>query len=207
MRIFVIVLLVSAGFCAAAPEPAVIPEPGDWTLDVRFEHPRQIVLRDAGGRPVRFWYVVLSAANHSGRDLDFYPQCELVTDTFRVVPAGQHVPPQVFEHIRLLHQGDYPFLEPLEGTSNKVLQGSDNAMDIAVIWPDFDDRAKQIRLFAAGMSNETAAVEHPTARDGQGKPVRVFLRKTLELTYSLRGDTALREGLLVVYEGKRWVMR
>jgi hypothetical protein len=207
MRVVILALLVSAGFCAAAPEPAVVPGPDDWTLDVRFEHPRQVVLKDAGGQPVRFWYLILSLTNDYDKDIGFYPQCELVTDTFRIVPAGLHVPPQVFEQIRLLHQGDYPFLEPLEGTSNKVLQGSDNARDIAVIWPDFDDRAKLIRIFVAGLSNESAAVEHPVAREGQEQPVHVFLRKTLELTYSLRGDTTLREGLLVVHEGKRWVMR
>ena len=30
--------------CLAAPEPAIVPGPRDWTVDVTFEHPQQITL-------------------------------------------------------------------------------------------------------------------------------------------------------------------
>ncbi len=46
MRGLVIGVLVLAmfGVCWAAPAPAVVQKPGDWTLDVRFENPQQITL-------------------------------------------------------------------------------------------------------------------------------------------------------------------
>jgi hypothetical protein len=76
-----------------------------------------------------------------------------------------------------------------------------------VIWPDFDPQAKNLQLFITGLSNETVAVDHPVLKDQMGEPVKVFLRKTLELSYSLKGDQILRTNGSFTYQGKRWVMR
>lgn len=202
------ILAVMAGVCMAAPEPAIVPGPDIWTVDTTFDHPQQIILRfDDESRPKRFWYTIVTLTNKTKRDVDFYPKCELMTDTFQIIPAGKGVPATVFEQIKRRHQGIYPFLESLEVTSNKILQGEDNTKDIAIIWPDFDAKAKNIKLFIAGLSNETVVIEHPVAKDEAGKPIKVFLRKTLEISYSLGGDPALRSDVKITYKGKRWVMR
>jgi hypothetical protein len=130
-----------------------------------------------------------------------------MTDTFRIIPTGKGTTPAVFGHIKKRHQSRYPFLEPLEGVGNKILQGEDNARDVAIIWPDFDLQAKSIKVFITGLSNETVAVDHPVAKDETGKPLKVFLRKTLELSYDLRGDPSLRADSDLAYQGKRWIMR
>ena len=194
--------------CLAAPEPAIIPAPGQWTVDVEFTHPQQIVLRrTSDNQPVRFWYVILTLTNNTGKDVGFYPKCDLMTDTFQINPAGKLVSPVVFERIRKRHEKRYPFLELLDKTSNKILQGEDNTKDIAIIWPDFDTQAKNIKIFITGLSNETAEVIHPVATDDQGKLIKVYLRKTLELSYNLKGDPALRSAISLAPEEKRWVMR
>ena len=113
----------------------------------------------------------------------------------------------VFKHIKKRHQSKYPFLESLEKAGNRILQGRDNTKDIAIIWPDFDAKAKNIKLFISGLSNETVAIDHPRAKDQSGKPVKVFLRKTLELSYAMRGDAAFRSQAMLMYKSKRWVMR
>lgn len=193
--------------CLAAPEPAIIPGPGQWTLDVEFTHPQQMVLqRGSDNQPVRFWYVILTLTNNTGKDVGFYPKCDLLTDTFQIIPAGKSVSPAVFERIRKRHEKRYPFLEILDKTGNKILQGEDNTKDIAIIWPDFDIQAKNIKLFFTGLSNETAEVNHPIDRE-DGEPVKVYLRKTLELSYNLKGDPALRSSVSLAQEEKRWVMR
>jgi hypothetical protein len=145
--------------------------------------------------------------NKTNRDVDFYPDCELVTDTFEIMPAAKGVPASVFERIKRRHRKEYPFLESLEHIDNRILQGEDNMRDIAIIWPDFDARANAIKIFIAGVSNETVAVEHPTAKDETGEPVKVYLRKTLELSYSISGDAAFRTSDKLAYEGRRWIMR
>jgi hypothetical protein len=95
----------------------------------------------------------------------------------------------------------------LAKAGNRILQGEDNTKDIAVIWPDFDTKAKNIKVFIAGLSNETVAIDHPMAKDQAGKPFKVFLRKTLELSYAFKGDPALRSDASLTYKGKRWIMR
>ena len=202
------ILMVMACMCLAAPEPAIVQGPDDWTVDVIFEHPQQIILHLSGDdRPRRFWYTLITLTNKTNRDVDFYPRCELMTDTFQITPAGKGVSAAVFERIKRRHQGKYPFLESLEKTSNKILQGEDNTKDIAIIWPDFDARAKNIKIFIAGLSNETVAIDHPIVKNDTGGPVKVYLRKTLELSYGISGDAALRSYAKLTYNGKRWVMR
>ncbi len=191
-----------------APEPAIVPAPGQWTVDVEFTHPQQIVLRiGPNNQPIRFWYTILTLTNHTGNDVDFYPKCDLMTDSFQILPAGRGVTPAVFEQIRTRHRGKYPFLEALDKAGNKILEGEDNAKDIAVIWTDFDPQATSIKLFITGLSNETAVVPYPIQKVDSGTPQQVFLRKTLELSYDLKGDPSLRADTSLTYKGKRWIMR
>jgi len=194
--------------CLAAPEPAIVPGPDDWTVDVTFEHPQQIALQLRGESKLRrFWYTIITLTNKTNRDVDFYHKCDLMTDTFEIIPAGRDTSAAVFEQIKRRHRRRYPFLESLEKAGNKILQGEDNTKDIAIIWPDFDAQAQNIKVFITGLSNETAAIGHPIAKDKTGNPVKVFLRKTLELSYKLRGDTTLRSDVKVTYKGERWIMR
>jgi len=192
----------------SAPEPAIVPNPGDWTVDVTFSHPQQILLQpDALGTPRRFWYIILTLVNNTNLDIDFYSQCDLMTDTFEIIPAGRNVSPMVFELLKTRHKSRYPFLEPLQKAGNKILQGEDNAKDIVVIWPDFDAQANNLQVFISGLSNETVAIDHPVEKDEMGRPIQVYLRKTLELNYSLRSDPAVRSDSDIAYKGKRWIMR
>jgi len=203
-------VLVSAvaGFCFAAPRPAIVQRPGQWTLEVRYEQPQQMVLPWGPTGESRFWYMIVTVTNRTGQDVDFYPKCDLLTDTFQIVPAGRGVSPAVFQVIKERHQGQYPFLESLQTVGNRVLEGEDNAKDIAIIWQDFDTQALGFKVFISGLSNETAVIPHPVAVDAaSGRPVPVYLRKTLELTYALRGDPALRSSVEVVPKGHGWVMR
>jgi len=201
----VIAAVLVSCLALAAPDPAIVPKPGDWTLELRFEQPLQIVL--PGAVQQRFWYTILTLTNKSGKDVDFYPACELVTDTLQVVPAIKGTSAVLFEKIKNRHQGRYPFLQLLENAGNKVLQGEDNTMDIAVIWPDFDPNAKTVNIFVSGLSNETVVVDHPTEKDQDGQPVKIYLRKTLELTYAIAGDPKFRSDQKLKFESKRWVMR
>jgi hypothetical protein len=202
------ILVVTACVSLAAPEPAIVQGPDDWTIDVTFGNPQQIILQASGDKePKRYWYTIITLTNKTSHDVDFYPKCELMTDTFEITPAGKGTPAAVFEQIKKRHQRKFPFLESLENAGNKILQGEDNTKDIAIIWPDFDAQAKSIKIFIAGLSNETVAIDHPTAKDETGKPAKVYLRKTLELSYKLGGDAAFRSSTKPIYEGKRWVMR
>ena len=149
------------------PTPAIVQRPGQWTLDVRYEHPQQLVLPWGPGGEQRFWYMIVTVTNRTGMDVEFYPKCDLMTDTFQIVPAGRAVPPVVFEMIQQRHASRYPLLESLQSVPNRVLEGEDNARDIAIIWQDFDPQAASFQVFVSGLSNETAVIAHPVASGRQ----------------------------------------
>ena len=52
MKNIVYATLAACGLVAclsiAAPQPAIVPGPSEWTVQTRFEHPRQITLRLPG---------------------------------------------------------------------------------------------------------------------------------------------------------------
>ena len=212
--LIVLLLVLSLGmtaFCYAYPKPAIVAAAGEWTVDVEYSRPFQISMRLPGDRrsvrPRRFWCMILTVTNNTGKDVPFYPACDLVTDTFKVIPAGKDTMQIVFKKIKNLQQGRYPFLEPLEYVGNKLLQGEDNAKDIAVIWPDFDIDAKNVALCIAGLSNETVPIDHPIKKDENGNPEKVLLRKTLRLSYSIGGSPEFRGQAALKFKTRNWVLR
>ncbi|MDO8301617.1 MAG: hypothetical protein Q7T18_00095 [Sedimentisphaerales bacterium] len=205
---FILVILLVTNAVLAAPQPTRVKLPGTWTLDVTFENPQQICVRIPGNNTLtRFWYMILTLTNDTGHDVRLYPDIWLTTDTFQSVQASKDAIENVFNKIRTRHQGRYPFIEPFEFVDKMVLQGADNAKDLAVIFPDFDPCAKQVSIFIGGLSNETAIVNHPTEKDQNGDPVKVVLKKTLELQYAIPGDPSQRDSQTLDFIDKRWVMR
>ena len=199
------VLLLSAVLSHAAPKPAIVQGPLLWTADATFEHLQQIVYQPSEqSKPRRFWYLILTVNNNTGKDIEFYPQYDLMTESFEILPAGKRVPQEIFEIVATLYRDKYPLLESTATADNRILQGEDNARDIALIWSDFDSGAKNVKLFITGLSNETAVVNAPGTGDTSQ---RVYLRKTLELRYHLKGDAAWRSNGDIVYQGHQWVMR
>lgn len=211
IRFFYLVLAIvfsSASLCRAYPKPAIAPELTEWTLEIVFDQPQQISVKiPSHAKKERFWYIILTLTNNSGSDVGFYPSCDLFTDTFQIIPAGIRTQQRVFKQIKLKHQGKYPFLESIDFVAPKFLQGPDNAKDVVIIWRDFDAKAKNIDLFIGGLSNETVVVAHPAETDENGEPVKVYLRKTLDLKYAIGGDETFRQSAKLVFKGKSWVMR
>lgn len=204
----IVTFLIFSCTSAAAPEPAIVQGPGLWTINTVFTPIQSIVLKQGtDNKPVRFWYTIVTLTNNSKQDVDFYPKCELVTDTFQIIPAGKGVGSMVFEEIKKRHKSKYPFLELLGKTDNKILQGEDNTKDIAIIWQDFDHDAKNIDVFIAGLSNETAVIEKPDTADQNKEAEKVYLRKTLKLKYNIKGNPASSKGASLEYKNKSWVMR
>ncbi|MEJ5260485.1 MAG: hypothetical protein WHS88_09870 [Anaerohalosphaeraceae bacterium] len=199
---------ILSGLVVGWPRPSAVPEKGRWTLDITYEHPVLIqVPSPQTGQPKRFWYMIFSVTNLSSEEeVPFYPKFELVTDTFQILSAGQGEPFSVFETVRARHRGQYPFLESLDFEDHRIRKGQDNRRDFVVFWPDFDEKAKEVRFYLAGLSNETIAIEHPTLRE-QDRPVQVYLRKTLQLTYSIGADPQLRGQASLRFENQDWVMR
>jgi hypothetical protein len=202
-----ILVVLFAVIGSAAPKPAIVQGPKLWTANVEFEPLRQIMYQPTEhAKPRRFWYTIITIANHTKQDIEFYPQCDLMTETFQILPAGKLVPPEIFHMIKARHNSQYPLLESLRAVGSRILQGEDNARDIAIVWSDFDPKAKNVKLFISGLSNETAILRFPSA-DASIPEKTAFLRKTLELNYHLKGDSVWRADEDIAFKGKNWIMR
>jgi hypothetical protein len=205
---FTAAMLAFSAVGVGHPNPKVVQKANQWTLDVKYSAPEQISMQLPNQKtPQRFWYIVLSITNETSLDeVEFYPLCRLITDTFQVIPADKKVPVAVFNAVKGKHQGSYPFLESLDFKDDRLGHGEDNTRDFAIIWPDFDPKARQINLFVGGLSNETAVVEHPKLKDNEGGPKKIFMQKTLQLKYAVAGDEKLRSTTKIKETKKMWVM-
>ena len=213
--------LVVSPLAPAAPEPALVPPDGAWQLEIELHGDLQqtIVKLPGSDEAKSYWYLLYTITNNTGQDVVFYPQFELMTDTFRLHRSGVNVRRPVFEAIRELYDRTIPLLEPESmitgqagpGQAKGILQGQDNARDSVAIFQDYDPNATKIRVFIAGLSNETVTVEllsRPAAEEpGVKTAQKVLLRKTLMLEYQIVGDAYNPQGRVALYRNRKWVMR
>ena len=208
-----VVLAVVAGVMApgwSAPQPAVIPSPETWQVDIHLHgSPQEIELVLPGAsEATRYWYVLYTITNNSGRDVTFYPKFEMFTDTFKLYRGGEQAHPAIFESIRARYVGTIPLLESQESVTGRILQGQDYARDSVAIFEDFDPNATGVRVFMSGLSNESVFIPHPVDVDEETqKPREVLLRKTLMLEYQVSGDRLSPKHRSMLYQNRKWIMR
>lgn len=226
LAVVVVALSAIAGFsrlAPAAPAPSITPQ--TWQLEFQFEDPQRLVIQLPGeAKPRVYWYMLYNVVNNSGKDVQFLPRFEIVTNDLKVMPADSAADPAVFAAIKKLHAKDRPFLlEPLEATG-KLLQGADNTKDSVAIWRDFSGQTRRFTLFVGGLSGDNVVIPNPTfdparpetelreGSDGQKikvtvNPRRFTLYKTLSVAYTLPGDDEARKTSLPVRGELDWVMR
>jgi len=214
---------VAVSVVRAAPKAAATSQA--WQLEFRFEDPKRLVVRLPGeDKPRVYWYMLYKVINNSGRDVQFLPTFEIVTDTLKVVRAEPGVDPTIFKAIKRMYAKTRPLLlEPLDAVG-KLLQGEDNAKESVAIWPDFSPRSGRFSVFIAGLSGQTVAVANPSydptrpeyevrkLPNGQQlkilvNPRRFVLRKTLRIPYTLPGDRQTRHEATCVRGQVEWLMR
>lgn len=207
----------------AAPAPSITPH--TWQLEFQFEDPQRLVIQLPGeAKPRVYWYMLYSVVNNSGKDVQFLPRFEIVTNDLKVIGTDPAVDPAVFAQIKKLHTKDRPFLlDPLEVTG-KFLQGADNAKDSVAIFRDFSGETRRFTLFVSGLSGDNVIVPNPTfnpgkpeteMRDGpNGQKIKVTvnprkftLYKTLSIGYTVPGDDEARKTSQAVRGELDWVMR
>ena len=204
----VTVLLV--GLVTAAPKPS--PATRSWQLGFEFHDPGRISLVLPGDdRPTTYWYLLYSVTNQTGREVEFYPAFDLVTDTLEVVEGGNGVHPAVYKAIQKQYAKLYPFFVPPREATGLLRQGVDNKLTSAIALVDFDPQASRFAMYVAGLSGETARVPNPAFDPGRpesDKNMRFFvLRKTLAVTYELPGDPQSRNLATPRRAKREWVMR
>lgn len=210
LAIYLIMLVapVATGLCA--PKPSLVAPVGIWQLDIELHgDPKLIQLTLPGSTEAKnYWYLLYTVTNNTGQDVDFFPQIELFSDTFKLYRSGSQVRNLVFEAIRDRYRKTIPLLESQDMVSEKLLQGRDNSRDSVAIFTDFDPNAAKVKLFISGASNETVIVKQPVQVGAKTqKPKETLLRKTLMLEYRVSGDRYRPEQRLMLYQDRNWIMR
>jgi hypothetical protein len=194
----------------AVPEPALAP--GAWELKFRYQDPQKISVVVPGQRePVVYWYMLYTVQNPTGREVDFYPKFELVTDTLQVIESEVRVSPEAFRAIK--RRSGNPLLVTPEAATGKLLQGEDRQRHSVAIWRNVDPKARAFTVYVAGLSGEMTRLRNPAFNAEEpesAKNQRYFnLRKTLAIPYRLPGGESTRN--LAVPERllgeEKWIMR
>jgi hypothetical protein len=183
-----------------------------WQLDVDFHDPQRLMIRLPGeAKETTYWYVLYQATNNTGRDVEFFPSCRLVTDTLKVVDGGDEVHPAVYEAIAQRHGVEYPFFTLPNKASGLLLQGRENARASVAVFRDFDPTASAFTVYLGGFSGDVDRIPNPTFDPGRPEspenPRSFVLRKTLALRYDLPGDPVTRAASKPVRRTREWVMR
>lgn len=200
-------LTVLAAFAAApalaqAPEPNPVPQ--RWQLTVT-PGPLRVAYVDTREGAGAYLYFTYTAVNNTGKDLEFVPSFEMATDGGEVALSGVGVPPNVTDAI--VASLEHPFLQDQVDILGPIQQGPENAKHGIAIWPLQDYTADEIRVFGAGFSGETDAIELTNPRTGETE--RLVFRKTLMLRFATPGEIdviAMGDRPLQLVE-KRWIMR
>lgn len=193
-----------------ATQPSVAPK--SWELKFRFQDPQPVSVVVPGQRePVRYWYVLYTVENPTQREVEFYPQFDLVTDTIKAVPSEARVSPEAFQAIK--RRTNDPLLLTPEKIIGKIQRGADRARHGVAIFRDFDPKAKGFTIYVSGLSGELKRVKNPgfdkeQPESAENQRYMVF-RKTLAIPYKFRGSEDLRSEAIPerVIDGLKWIMR
>ena len=202
-------LVITAGLPAVPPALRVVP-PEELTF--RYHDPQRVsVFLPGRSKPVVYWYMLYKVENATGREVDFYPEFELVTGTLKVVRSEERVSPQAYRAIE--QRCGNPLLIPPEKVTGTLLQGKDRARHSVAIFRDFDPKAKAFTIYVSGLSTKQETLRNPSFDPGQpeGEAAgRYFiLRNTLAIPYRLPGSEATRSTAVPerVRGGQNWIMR
>lgn len=193
-----------------ATQPAVASK--SWQLRFRFQDPQRVSVVVPGSRePVLYWYMLYTVENPGDREVEFYPQFDLVTDTLKVVSSEVRVSPEAFKAVSL--RANNPLLLAPEQIVGPIQRGADRKKHGVAIFRDFDPKARAFTIYVSGLSGELKRVRNPgfdkDKPEGPNNLRYVVLRKTLAVPYRFPGSEGARNLSVAerVADGYTWVMR
>ncbi len=211
-RLVLSAAVLFAGFggamVSAAPQAGLINP--SWELDVEFFDPQRITISTATGDQT-YWYVLYRVINRTGKDVRFFPSFRIVTDTLKVVDAGDGVHPSAYDAIADRHRKDFQFFAPPAKITGLLLQGMANARESAAVFQTFDPQASSFTVYMGGMAGEKVRVNNPAfdpnQKESADNPRSFLAQRTLAVQYDLPGDPNTRAIARPIRRNREWVMR
>lgn len=207
--VFLIIGLIESTFrlAAKADYPKPSPYPISWELTFHHDTPKRIVVNVPGQpAPVAYWYMTYNVTNNTGQEQTYLPFFEMQTNDGQVIRSDKDIPQIVFDTIKKAE--NKPLLEPWTKIGGELRLGDDESKDGVAIWQEPTPRMGVFEMYCGGLCGE-----HVELKDGKGNIIKdkdgnpIILRKTLELTYHIRGDEVYPGEDEVNSEGEKWIMR
>ncbi len=126
-----------------------------------------------------YWVMRYEVTNNTGADRQWTPNMELVTDKGEIIVDGNDVPRAV--QLRLLDVYGDELLKSQSNATGHFLQGKENAIRGLVIWKAGNKNVKEIQVFVAGVSGDTADVIHPLTGE------KHKLHRVIQLSWKVDG--------------------
>lgn len=192
----------------AAPQAGLISP--SWELDVEFMDPQRITISTPAGNQT-YWYVLYRVINRTGKDVKFLPSFRIVTNTLKVVDAGDGVHPTAYDAIASRHRVDFPNFAPPAKVTGLILQGLANARESAAVFKTFDPEASSFKVYMGGFAGEKVRVNNtafdPNKEESESNSRFFLVQRTLEISYDLPGDSQTRAYARPIRRDRQWVMR
>src|SRR6185437_10884752 len=134
-----------------------------------------------------YWYLTYTVTNNTGKEIEFFPDFEMVTQDGKIHRSDHLIPLAVFEAIK--RDSNKDLLVSAANIAGALHQGEDQAKDGVAIWEEPMPRMGAFNIYVGGLNSEfTYAVDDKGVplKDAEGKTIT--LRKALELNYVIWGD-------------------
>jgi len=211
-------LAVTVASHTARADDEVVPKPNpypiSWELDFKHGMPKRVVVDTPDSSvPQAYWYLTYHVTNHTDREQNFLPQFDLLADNGQVTRADVNLPKRVFDIIQAREHNKY--LVPITKAMGTLRIGDAEAVDSVAIWPEPEPRMGKFSIFVTGLSGEAVTLK-PTdgklvkvtnADELKDKAGLIFLRKTLQLNFFIRGDEVYPGEDEVNKDSETWIMR
>jgi|TARA_B100000959_G_C14914143_1_gene596522 hypothetical protein len=180
MRFFLstIILITICSFVQAkSTYPKATDRADRWQLrldtgDLRFYRDR-----DSGEG---YWALVYEVTNETNTDRQWIPSFDFVTDRGEIIKDSDNVPRAI--QLKVLDIFNDPLMLSQSDASGPILQGKENAIKSLVMWKAGREDVREVQIFAAGVSGDTADVIHPIT----GATHK--LRRVLQFSWFINGS-------------------
>ncbi|HET6249326.1 MAG TPA: hypothetical protein VFE47_16640 [Tepidisphaeraceae bacterium] len=207
LAIGTIALPPSSAQAKTYPVPSVYPLPTCWYLNFKHGIPKRIVVSVPGEKvPGAYWYLTYTVTNNTGKEQDYYPSFEMVSEDGKIHPSDHAIPLAVFNAIKKSEGND--LLVSANQIGGPIHQGEDQAKDGVAIWEEPMARMGNFSIYASGLNSESVV-----ATDDAGAPLKndkgeeMKLWKTLEMDFVIWGDEVKPGNDIVHAKPDKWIMR
>ena len=170
-----------------------------WELKFEYSMAARIVVQSPyHNAPVAYWYLPYKVTNNTKQEQMFLPVFELVGEDGKIRRSDKDTPQEVIDAIR--KQAGNKFIQSTTQAAGELRLGPSEARYAVAVWPEPALKMGQFSILVAGLSGEYQQTKSPAGNE-------IIIRKTLQLTFKVRGDEVYPGEDEITELPSTWIMR